>query len=408
MKFKKDKQYYKFSFYGFFKNLKLFDPFLLLFFISRGINYTEIGILYAFREFIINLFEIISGIIADVIGRKKAMIMAFVSYLISFFLFYALNDFIGYLVAFLFYGVGDAFRTGTHKAMINAYLVKNNWQDEKARYYGRTRAWSQRGSAISSALSAALFFYTGNYALMFLLTAIPYLFDLILLSSYPSYLNGDSFGEYDSIWKTLIGQIKAVFTALKSSLKINAIVLTSSYTGYYKAVKDYIQIIVASFSAVFVLSPDFTVKQNEAILIGGVYFLLYFLSSYASRNAFRVEQNSRSIKSGLFKIQLLGYGLGILAGVLFLMSLYFPALLCFGAILIFQNLRRPLGVKYISQQFEEKIMASVMSVESQSETLFAALMALILGFVVNYFGLGWGITSISALLFATTLIHRRI
>jgi hypothetical protein len=67
-----------------------------------------------------------------------------------------------------------------------------------------------------------------------------------------------------------------------------------------------------------------------------------------------------------------------------------------------------LGVKYISQQFEEKIMASVMSVESQSETLFAALMALILGFVVNYFGLGWGITSISALLFATTLIHRRI
>ena len=407
MKFKKDKQYYKFSFYGFFKNLRLFDPFLLLFFIDRGISYTEVGILYAFRELVINLFEIVSGVIADALGRKKAMILAFVSYLLSFVLFYFFDGFWGFLIAFFFYGIGDAFRTGTHKAMIYAYLVRNNWQDEKTRYYGRTRGWSQKGAAVSSLLSAVLFFYTGNYGLMFLLTAIPYLFDLLLLSSYPSYLNGDSSGQLSSLLRKFKELIKEILIALRSAVTIKAIVLTSSFTGFYKAIKDYIQIIVSSFAASYILISHFSEKQNEAIYIGGVYFILYMVSSFASRNAYKVEEVSKSIKAGLENIQFVGYLQGVLAGLLFLYGFYLPALICFSLVLILQNLRRPMGVKYITQQFEEKIMASAMSVESQSETLFSALMALVLGVIVNYVGLGWGITCLSgALLVGSTLMRR--
>ena len=60
----------------------------MLFFLSKGLNYVEIGGLYAIREFTINFMEVPSGFIADVLGRKNAMLLSFGAYLVSFVLFY--------------------------------------------------------------------------------------------------------------------------------------------------------------------------------------------------------------------------------------------------------------------------------------------------------------------------------
>jgi len=51
-------QYYKFSAYGFLKNLRFFDAFLMLYLLEKGMSYSEIGILYAVKEVVLNLFEI--------------------------------------------------------------------------------------------------------------------------------------------------------------------------------------------------------------------------------------------------------------------------------------------------------------------------------------------------------------
>ncbi|MCG8579620.1 MAG: hypothetical protein MI866_06875 [Bacteroidales bacterium] len=408
MSFKKDKQYYKFSLYGFFKNLKFYDPFLLLFFVESGISYSEIGVLYAFRELVINLLEIISGVIADVLGRKKAMVSAFSSYLLSFVMFYLFSGFWGFMLAFLFYGIGDSFRTGTHKAMIHAYLVRNNWQSEKTRYYGMTRSWSQKGSAVSSLISGGLVFYTGDYSLMFLMTTIPYLFDLLLLSSYPSYLNGDASGSLRTVFKDFRDHIVNLFRAIVNKGALKAIVLTSGFTGYYKAIRDYIQILITALAGMYVLSDTFTIEQNTAIYIGAVYFAIYLITSSASRNAYRVEAFFKQATNGLGILQISGYACGIAAGFLFMENYTIPALLLFSMILIIQNLRRPLAVKYITTQFDDKIMASVMSVESQSETLFASILAFVLGVMVDVAGLGWGITCLSVLLLVMSIAFRRI
>ena len=70
--FSKDKQFNKFCAYGFLKNLRFFDAFLLLFFLENGISFSQIGILYAVREITINVLEIPSGIVADTYGRKNS------------------------------------------------------------------------------------------------------------------------------------------------------------------------------------------------------------------------------------------------------------------------------------------------------------------------------------------------
>lgn len=78
-----------------------------------------------------------------------------------------------FVAAILFYAYGDAFRTGTHKAMIFEYLKIKGWHDQKVHYYGHTRSWSQMGSAVSAALAAMIVFITRDYQMVFLLLGNP-------------------------------------------------------------------------------------------------------------------------------------------------------------------------------------------------------------------------------------------
>jgi len=151
--------------------------------------YTQIGLLYAIREIIVNIFEIPSGIIADTYGRKSSLVFSFLISIISFTFFYFSDNFWLFLIAFALYGIADAFRSGTHKGMIMSYLEKNNWQNQKINYYGHTRSWSQKGSAISSLIAGIIVFYTGSYENIFLYSIVPYMVNFFLILSYPKELN---------------------------------------------------------------------------------------------------------------------------------------------------------------------------------------------------------------------------
>ncbi len=408
MLFFKDTQYYKFCAYGFFKNLRFFDAFLLLFFIEKGLSYTQVGILYAFREIVINVFEILSGIIADVLGRKKVMIASFIMYLVSFLMFYVFNYFWEFFIAFLFLGLADAFRTGTHKAMILAYIEKHNWQDVKTAYYGRTRAWSQRGAAISALAGGVFVFYTGNYSFIFLLSVVPYLAGLILLSTYPDYLNGNSAGKIGNVLAHIKAHAQQLFLTLKRGAALKPIVLSSNFTGYYKASRDYLQLIVAHTALAYPLFSSESEAQNTAVYIGMVYFLLYTISSFAARKAYLVEGWFKSAGITLRRIQFWGWLTGLLAGICYIYYCYFIAIILFSLLLIMQNIRRPISVKYVSNHFDDKIMAGILSVESQSETLFAAVIALTLGLLVELYGLGWGICILSVLLLSISVLIDKV
>jgi len=52
---------FRFCLYGFLKNQRYFEPFILLAFLEKGLSFFVIGLLFGFRELCINLFEIPSG-----------------------------------------------------------------------------------------------------------------------------------------------------------------------------------------------------------------------------------------------------------------------------------------------------------------------------------------------------------
>lgn len=398
----KDIQYYKFSAYGFLKNLRFFDAFLLLFLIEKGMSYSQIGIMYAVREIVINVFEIPSGIIADTWGRKRALAGSFLFYIISFIVYYFSSNFLLFLLAFGFYGIADAFRTGTHKGMIMDYLKLNGWADHKTEYYGHTRAWSQRGSAISSLIAGLIVFYAGRFQSVFLYSVIPYLLNLLLLISYPNTLNYSS----DSGTGVQLRNFKATITNFfKMMGKPRVLSLISSsavHTAYQSAVKDYIQPIMVAAIATLPFLIDLDVKQRNGLFIGIIYFVIYLLTSRSSRMAGLVGKQYLNLAAKLTLF--LGLASGIFCGLFFGWSLWWWSLASFSLVYIIENLRKPIMTGLVADEVPNAILASVLSAQSQLKTIFAVLIALLIGFLADWVGLGTGLVVVSAILLLVLLL----
>jgi len=187
----RDPMFFRFALYGFLKNLRFFEPYLILFFRDAGLPFLQIGILYGIRDLGTSILELPASMLADTFGRRGAMVMSFVVYILSFLIFFTWPSFWPFALAMLLFAMGEALRTGTHKALILEHLRLNNMSDAKVAYYGRTRAASQLGSALNALLAAGLVFISGSYRYVFAAAAIPYVLDLINLLGYPRALDGE-------------------------------------------------------------------------------------------------------------------------------------------------------------------------------------------------------------------------
>ena len=334
-KMNRNLQYYKFSLYGFLKNLRFYEAFFILFLLSKGINYIQIGILYSIREITIALLEIPSGFLADSLGRKKTLITSFLIYILSFILFYFSEHYGILIAAMLFFAIADSFRTGVHKAMIFHYLKKQNLSGQKTNYYGHTRSWSQLGSALSSLIAGVLVFFTGNYKVIFAASVIPYILDMLLVASYPSYLDAETKKLKAA---SLKHRFKEVFDAFVLSLKswtmFRSLTSVSIYTAYYKVIKDYIQPLIVTFALSLSVMPNTNNKQKAAAVLGVVYFFVYLATSYTSRSAGKFKNRFKDYHFPLNITLISGLVTGVLSGIFYKLELPLAAVLLFVFILI--------------------------------------------------------------------------
>jgi MFS family permease len=391
----RDRMFYRFSLYGFLKNLRFFDPFILLIFRSYGLSFLQIGILYSIRDIAVNILEIPTGVIADSFGRRRSMVAAFLSYIASFLIFYFLKDFIFLALAMVLFAFGEAFRSGTHKALILEYLNIKGISDLKVAYYGLTRSASQFGSALNALIAAGLVFYTGSYRVMFLASTVPYLLDLFNVISYPKILDGKlqrvKKGEIWSQVKTTSREFVQIFS---DGSVMKAILNSASFSGVFKSAKDYLQPILAVLALSVSVFTNLEDTRREAVIIGLVYFGIYILTSLASRRAYQFSERFSSLSQAVNITYLLGAGMMVLTGVTANLQNITLAVVCFLGLYLINNIRRPINVGIISDQISSKVMASGLSTESQFTTIFSALVAPLLGFLVDSLGVGNGITLI--------------
>ncbi len=402
---KKDKQYYKFCFYGFLKNLRFFEPFFIIFFLNRGFSFLEIAILYAIREISINLFEIPSGIIADSLGRRKTLASSFLIYILAFLIFYFTSNFISFAIAMLFYALGDAIRSGINKAMIVSYLKNSGQTNHKVEYLGHTRSWSQIGSAISSLLGGILVFFSKQLDIVFLFSIIPYLLDFLNVLSYPKFLDELDNSKLSMKNKVHIGT-KLFWKSLREKKIFIALINFSIYSGFYKSIKDFIQPFLKALVLSLPVLLFLTNKEKLSLLLGFVYFVIFLFNALASRKASNIVNFFGEHKSFLNLSLFVGSILGIISGFLIhqLISIY--AILFFIIMLMIENIRKPAGAALITEFSESKVHSGLLSVASQLGSIFTSLFVIIIGFLADYYGVGTGIILVSILLGLISLFVR--
>lgn len=378
--FPRDLQYAKFSAYGFLKNLRFFEPFMVLFLLDQGVSYLQVGTLYAIREIAVNVLEIPTGAVADALGRRKTMIASFASYLASFVAFWFGSSLGHFVIAMALFSFGEVFRTGTHKAMIFTHLRLRGLQQFSNDYYGHTRSWSQVGSAVSALLAAVIVFGSGNYRAVFLWSMAPYVFDLLLMITYPAELDGE-------VDKFRISEVAASFrrllTGLRESVRTpgaaRAVFSTAAFAGFFKGSKDYLQPIIASFALSVPLAAGMQSERREALFIGVIYSVIYLLTSFASRSSAAIAGRFGSEERALNIQLVLGLLLAAGAGAARWLGVPAASVAAFLVMYVIQNARQPVGVACVSRRIPEPVLATVLSAESQLQSLFAAVVAFIVG-----------------------------
>lgn len=403
--FKKDKQYFKFCGYGFLKNLRFFDAFFILFLLEKGLSFTQIGILYAIREIVINVFEIPSGIFADTFGRKNSLVASFIFYIFSFLVFYTSGSFWLFLCAFVLYGMADAFRSGTHKTIIMDYLKLHDWEDQKISYYGHTRACSQKGSAISALIAGLLVFYYGNYQMVFLFSVIPYLLNLILILSYPRALN-HSVRSNENKKNTIGNTFKSFMLVIKKPNVLKIVNSSAIFTAYQRAIKDYIQPLMLSVALLLPILTHTEVEKKSGLVIGLIYFIIFLLTSQASKMASKIDKRTK--KETAYITLVYGFIFGLLSGIFFYYELWVLSLLFFVGIYLIENIRKPVLTGVLADTVPNEILTSVISAQSLWKTILTSVIAVCFGLLADYFGLGIGFVILAIVLLILTITTNKM
>ena len=388
----------RFSLYGFLKNQQYYDYFLLLAFRQMGLSYFLIGVLVAFREIMINIMEIPSGAIADLSGRRKSMIFSFIAYIISFAIFglsgiaamggkIAQHTLMPLLFfAMLFFATGDAFRTGTHKAMIFAWLHLQGRAEERTRVYGYTRSWSKIGSAVSVILACFFVFTTSNFIYVFFFSIIPYILNIINFCGYSREVDGKIGGEISI--REIIKHLKETMVISVKRASLRRLILESmGFEGFFKASKDYLQPILKAaalpLTAFLFSGIQLTDEQKSVVLIGPVFFVLFILSAMASRNAYRLVgkpgQEERAAR--------LLWGMSVMVFLALLPAMYFGIywviIAGFVVLYVIQNLWRPVLISRFDAHSDEAKGATVLSIESQAKSFSTMVIAPVLGLAID-------------------------
>lgn len=372
----------RFSAYGFLKNQRYFEPFLVLALLAKGLSFFEVGLLVAFKELMVNIVEIPSGAIADGYGRRRAMIFSFVAYIASFAIFAQAGTLAWFFVAMGTYALGDAFRTGTHKAMIFAWLRSEGRSEEGAEIYGYTRSWSKLGSALCGLIAAALVLASDDYDWIFYAAIAPYVLNIINFLAYPEVVDGE--GAQGVGLAQVFARTRATMREAFSAPALRRILVESmGFEGVFHAVKDFLQPLLLIAAVSWLTFGGSSEVQRAALLIGPAYFLLHLLSSLASRHAHRFSAAAGGEDQAAARLWLLAtvvFTVILGAGYARLNALLIAS---FMALNVMQNLWRPLLISRIDRHADPAGGATLLSIESQSRRFATMLFAPLAGWAVD-------------------------
>jgi MFS family permease len=402
----------RFCLYSIFKNLRFFEAFFLFYLLSGpewggvGLSYFEVGALVGYQKLLTGILEIPSGIATDQWGRRRALVLCFSSYVVAFPIYAASAGVAGALQIGLLYaaqtmfGVGEALRTGSHKAIMLDWADRAGPRGGATWLIGFTRFFSKTSAGLSALAGGALVYFTGAFVWLFWASTIPALLGAGLMLSYPRWLEGEIPRTRGAAGQPGWAQrLKSLWAAPGIvALMLHSIIFESQI----KLAQHYTQPFLKEG---FGVREIVVVGGIGALAVGAYYFIQHLVDGTASIMSAPLE---RRLGGGLRANKVVTLLAMLVSGLLALCLFkgwLFMGMIGFIALTGLQNARRPLFIALLNEKMDKPQRATTLSVDSQLRSWSVALLAPATGYLADCCGLPWAFLAIS-ILFAAALLIR--
>ena len=335
-------------------------PIIVLFFKENGLSLTEIMTLQGAYSLTVALFEVPSGYLADMFGRKTCIVASTIFSFFGFLFFCFFTGFYYFLLAQILVGFAGSLISGSDSAIIYDTLLQTKNKNSYAKIEGKNYAignFSEATAGIFGGILAVSSIYLPIYAQTgFIFLSIPIALTLV-----------------EPEIKNIISSknsLQSIFTLVKSTLiensKLRWLIVYSSAMG------------VATLSMAWFSQPFFIAIDLPLVLFGIVWALLNFTSGFSSYNShyFSNKFSYRNLiyYSVIISLSFFFLGFSIISyGLFFIFIIYF-----------FRGIVTPILRNEINKITSSNIRATVLSVRSFIIRVSFSILAPILGYIAEH------------------------
>ncbi len=148
--------FWKVYLYKFLGEFYLIVPILIPYYQANGLSRSSVFLIQAAYTLAILALEIPSGYLADVVGRRRTLIMAAVFFPLGLTAYALGRSFAAFVAAELVLALGNSLRSGCDSAFLYDTLVELGRVEEYKKFEGRSFFFTRIGTASAAALGGAL------------------------------------------------------------------------------------------------------------------------------------------------------------------------------------------------------------------------------------------------------------
>ena len=390
----------RFRLYSVLKNLRFADPMLVLFLLDRHFSLTAIGAWLGAQHLLTTVLEFPMGVVADRFGRRSSLAASFLAYALSFVLLpmavpggWALG------AGLAVFGVGEALRTGSHKAIMLDWLDQRGQADQAVEVVGLTRTWSRASSGFAAMTGGVLLWATQDWSVLYGLSAVAAVLGFGLLLSYPRSLEGEQSRERGS---------RAPLRERLRRLARGGVGLVGQSIVFESNVKLMRKFALQPFLKQGLALSGLPVVGTGALAIGAVELAGDLIGAAGARSAPRLRDTAGGIQPALrwaYRGGLAGMAVLALCSWMDWPWAIWVGVAAAVGVWALQNARRPVFVAAFGARIDKTQRATSLSLESLARTLVLSVLLPVSGALADAFGL-WAAFTLAAGLMALGLLLR--
>ncbi|MGR3764067.1 MFS transporter [Rossellomorea sp. NS-SX7] len=358
---------YLLYFYLFFAQL-FFDRALWVIYLGdKGMTFGEIGILEALLHLAIVLFEVPTGMIADLYGRKVSLVIGNLFSLLYALLMLVSGTFTVFTLAFLSMGLMVTFHSGAEQAFAYDTLKNDKREKDYTKVIGSMTAISLLSLSLAKFLGGFMAevsweWVYGSTIVTHVLAVIPLLF----MKEPPREKTEDIGGRWYNKW---VHQFKLGVRVWKNNPVI------------HRPVVLFILASAVMVIIVFYGQEYFIQLGYSSIVVGAVFTIEGLLGVVMAKIAYKVEERFK-----FFNILYYGLGLFLLFFILFIFATDWAILLSFLFLAQLLSLFEPIFSSFIQRFLDSNIRSTFLSLIGLMESFVIMISFPLFGLAIERSG----------------------